>query len=58
MWSMGVITYICLCGNFPFDDTNLNYDQLDDPDNFLFSDYTWNDISSEGISEQLYEENI
>jgi serine/threonine protein kinase len=47
MWSMGVITYICLCGNFPFDDENMNFDELDNP-NFLFGDYSWKDVSDEG----------
>ena len=47
MWSMGVITYICLCGNFPFDDENMNFNELDNP-NFLFGDYSWEDVSDEG----------
>ena len=46
---MGVITYITLCGNFPFDiEDDPDFDQLENPDKFLYSDSLWKNISYEG----------
>jgi hypothetical protein len=46
---MGVITYVTLCGNFPFDvEDDPNFDLLDDPERFLYVDSLWENISLEG----------
>ena len=46
---MGVITFITLCGKFPFDeDCDLSPDELEDPD-FLFGrDVIWSNVSVNG----------
>ena len=45
---MGVISFVALCGNFPFDDeAEFDPDDLEDPD-FLFGDYLWSTVSEDG----------
>lgn len=46
MWSMGVIIYVCLSGQFPFDDDQNIQEQLVNID--LFPEETWKNISSNG----------
>ena len=46
MWSMGVIIYVCLSGEFPFDEDQNIQEQLVNID--LFPDVTWKKISLNG----------
>ena len=46
MWSMGVIVYVTLSGQFPFEDDQNILEQLINID--LFPKETWNKISLNG----------
>ena len=46
---MGVITYISLCGNFPFEeDANFDPDALEDPAFLFGGDDIWDNVSNDG----------
>jgi len=49
MWSVGVIIYVSLSGQFPFNEDVAIEDQIKNA-HFMYPDNPWKSISSEGIN--------